>query len=190
MEEFTVIAITPPLFFKGESEIINRILSQNEAQFVHIRKPGSSISDVEKLICEVDSRFYIKLKIHDHFDLAAHFGLGGVHLNSRCSVPPKNSLSTSKSLHSIEELEDAANFDYCFLSPIFDSISKQGYKAKFNLKELTPLIRDKNIIALGGVTPLKFSFLKELGFKGGALLSHFFPFSSTSVPHLLDLNHT
>ena len=77
----------------------------------------------------------------------------------------------------MEELEFASDYDYVTLSPIFDSISKQGYKSAFKLMELKNKIKGKKVVALGGVTPDKFSYLKSIGFKGAALLGYFFPVS-------------
>ena len=42
-------------------------------------------------------------------------------------------------------LETRDRFDYVFLSPIYNSISKEGYKSNFNLKDLkeSSLINEK-----------------------------------------------
>ena len=64
--------------------------------------------------------------------------------------------------------------DYLFLSPIFDSISKRGYLSKFSHNELLNAsirgIIDDKVVALGGVTPDKLSYLKSLHFGGAAML--------------------
>lgn len=64
---------------------------------------------------------------------------------------------------------------YATLSPIFDSISKQGYKAAFNFDELQSALSKLKlpVIALGGVTPEKIPLLTTLGFKGAAMLGHY-----------------
>ena len=79
------------------------------------------------------------------------------------------------SCHSFEEVvkyKDA--YDYLFLSPIFDSISKQGYRSKFSHNELLNAsnlgIIDSKVIALGGVTPDKMDYLKSLHFGGIAMM--------------------
>ena len=63
-----------------------------------------------------------------------------------------------------------------FLSPIFDSISKQGYAAAFTKEELADASRrgviDERVIALGGVTPKHLGELARIGFGGGAFLGH------------------
>lgn len=171
---FLVIAITLPEFFPSESFIINGLLSRKEVDYVHIRKPGVSIEKMEGLITEIDPIFYSRIKVHDCFDLVERFHLGGCHLNSRNPSPPDTVRSISRSIHSLAEIDKNLDLDYQFLSPVFDSISKPGYKASFELEKISSYINGKNVIALGGVTPGKFRYLKNLGFKGAALSGYFF----------------
>ena len=172
---FLIIAVSRPDFFKGESEMINEILVNKRAQFIHLRKPNSNIREMENLIRNIDQRYYDKIKLHDHFDLVEKFKLGGIHLNSRNPLKNCDKYSCSISLHSLNEVKDAIDFDYFFISPVFDSISKKGYKAAFDYVELSNQIKGKKAVALGGVSPDKIPFLKSLGFHGGAMLSYFFP---------------
>ena len=117
-----------------------------------------------------------RIVIHDFFELARLYGLRGIHLNARRSIVPDGWQGhVSRSCHSLDEVrryKDAC--DYVFLSPIFDSVSKQGYASAFTdetLKQasLDGIIDDK-VIALGGVTPDKISYLQQLGFGGAAML--------------------
>ena len=66
------------------------------------------------------------------------------------------------------------NFNYVFLSPIFDSISKSDYKAAFEMSVLEDAsargIIDKKVMALGGVTAENMKTIKELGFGGAVVL--------------------
>ncbi|MCH5234273.1 MAG: thiamine phosphate synthase [Muribaculaceae bacterium] len=186
MNDFIVIAITPPVPYPDEAGRIENILSSDLAHFVHIRKPNYSEDDVESLIKEIKPEFHHRLKLHDHFELLDKYDLGGVHLNSRNRSTHPKSKSVSISLHSLEEIEDAESYDYFFISPVFDSISKEGYMARFDHAKLSKAVKGKKAIALGGVTPEKFDYLKSLGFKGAALLGHFFP----SLPaHLKPKKH-
>ena len=64
--------------------------------------------------------------------------------------------------------------DYVFLSPIFDSISKEGYSSHFTqpvLKELqrTKVI-DRKVMALGGINLDRIKLAKDLGFGGVVVL--------------------
>ncbi|MCH5240227.1 MAG: thiamine phosphate synthase [Muribaculaceae bacterium] len=175
MKEFLVIGITQPGDYPEEAERINLLFSSGEIDLLHIRKPGISIDIVENLINGIKSEFHSRVKLHDHYDLLEKYKLGGVHLNSRSPIPHPLAQSISKSIHSLEEIEPTDNMDYYFLSPIFDSISKNGYNSKYDIETISSYIRGNRVVALGGVTPDKFSLLKNNGFYGGAMLGYLFP---------------
>ncbi len=91
-----------------------------------------------------------------------------------------NILPWQGSAHSFGELEKM-DADICLLSPVFDSISKFGYKAGFNKQELKDGIaawksfqkeenRTQKLFALGGVEAENIAELAELGFDGAAVL--------------------
>lgn len=172
-KEFQVIAITSPDSVSNEAERICEILRNGEADIVHIRKPEWSLEQTKDLLNKIPSEFLPKLKLHDHFQLLSEYDLAGVHLNSRNALAPVNARSVSRSFHEIEQLPQSKHYDYVTLSPIYDSISKSGYKSRFDLSELKPLLVGKRVVALGGVTPDKFSELKDSGFYGAAMLGYF-----------------
>ena len=170
-----IIFITLPDFFQGEAFLINNFFSQG-LEILHLRKPSAQKSDYENLLNQINREYYNRIVLHDYFSLALEYGLRGVHLNGRNPQAPQNFSGTvSKSLHSIQEvINEKNNFDYVSLSPIFDSISKEGYNSKFSLEDLKKLkiqgIIDKKVYALGGVTFEKLPLLKDLGFGGAMLL--------------------
>lgn len=175
ISDFKIIAITSPSSYPNEAEIINSLLKRDDITFLHIRKPDYQQFEIEMLLKQIDSNFHSKLKLHDHFQLLEKYSLAGVHLNNRNREAPLGAKSISKSFHLLSELKDLEIFDYFFISPVFDSISKNGYKAAFDLKELEIAIKNKKAVALGGVTPEKIPVLKKMGFWGGAMLGYFFP---------------
>ena len=73
-----------------------------------------------------------------------------------------------------EVIERKPTMNYVFLSPIFDSISKQGYRSAFDHATLKKAahegIIDHKVVALGGVTRQRISLLAEYGFGGAAML--------------------
>lgn len=163
------IAITLPWRYEGEAEDITRLLVGEGFWRVHIRKPDASETETAVLIEQIPHELYPLLTLHDHHELALRYNLGGVHLNIRNPEPPHdwNGL-VSRSLHTIAEtVED--DFDYAFLSPIYPSISKPGYKGNFSHDDLRNSINER-IFALGGVTPDKFAEIEALGFGGAAML--------------------
>ncbi|MBQ3658362.1 MAG: thiamine phosphate synthase [Bacteroidales bacterium] len=170
-----IIYITLPEFFAEEALLINKFFTDG-LEVLHLRKPKAEESDYEKLINEIEPKYYNRIVLHDYFSLALKYGLRGVHLNSRNPLRPEHFSGTvSKSLHSVQEvINEKQNFDYVSLSPIFDSISKEGYNSKFSLDELKILqkqgVIDEKVYALGGVTFDKIELLKSLGFGGAMIL--------------------
>lgn len=172
--EFLIIGITLPDFYPDEAKRINELLYNNEADLIHIRKPYANEEEIENLLNKVDPSLHNRLKLHDHFELLEKYNLGGVHLNSRNNSPHPKARSISKSLHSLSEIKKDCNYDYFFISPVFDSISKIGYKAAFDLNDISRFIKDTKAVALGGITKEKLPLLKSLGFYGAAMTGYFF----------------
>ncbi len=169
------IVITSPSFFPDEAVFIRRLFA-NGVDIVHLRKPGATADDCAKLLDGLTSDDRRRIVIHDFFELAEPYGLKGIHLNARRStVPDGYEGHVSRSCHSLEEVKrykDACN--YVFLSPIFDSVSKQGYASAFTDETLKQAssdgVIDGKVVALGGVTPDKISYLRRLNFGGAAML--------------------
>lgn len=143
---------------------------------MHIRKPDADITAVENLLLSIDPAYYGRVVMNDFHSLAVKYNLYGIHLNRRNpSVIDNWNGSVSRSTHSFQELSvDDDKYDYSFLSPIFDSISKDNYVAGFSMSQLQKaalegVINDK-VFALGGVTVDRIALLKSLYFGGAALL--------------------
>lgn len=172
MSKFLIIIFTLPDFIPDEGALIEKLLDSG-VDLVHIRKPQGTHEELEQLVLSISPVYRKRLKLHDHFDLAEKYGLGGVQINSRNSSSPKNNMSLSKSCHTLEDLEETENtYDYVTLSPIYDSISKAGYYSNFDLYKIERKIRDKNVIALGGVTLQNIPELIHIGFHGAAMLGY------------------
>ena len=169
-----LIAITTPCLFEEEATLINRLFGEG-LQTLHLRKPEAEKSQLSTLLEQIEPVYYPRIILHDHFDLAPVFALGGVHLNRRNSeVPAGFAGSISRSCHTLEELKRYEGLDYLFLSPIFPSISKEGYGEGFPLKVLKNATEQglitRRIIALGGMDAHTILRLKGLGFGGVAVL--------------------
>jgi thiamine-phosphate pyrophosphorylase len=105
--------------------------------------------------------------------------LQGIHFKERDRPAPpiprtRPGLCQSTSLHSVTDvLQDWQNLDYAFLSPIFDSISKEGYAAAgFDPAVLKTSMRQAQmpVYALGGITPERLPAVKQMGFAGAGIL--------------------
>ena len=174
--KFRIIVITQEEFAENEAELCTFFL-RNGVDALHIRKPHSTAENVENLLKKIPADCHSHIVLHDHFGLAAQYHVGGIHLNNRNPHAPANYSGTiSYSCHSLTEIAENKQKYYCFLSPIYDSISKVGYKSNFEKKELheakqSGILTDK-CIALGGVTPKHIPELIEMGFGGAAFLGY------------------
>lgn len=170
-----IIAITTPNFIECEASVIPHLL-QLGIDLVHIRKPSATSEQMALLLDSLPTWCYDQLVVHDCLELANKYNLKGVHLNRRNHTVPDNFQgSVSMSCHSLEEVEIKKDMaDYVFLSPIFNSISKNGYNSAFSKEKLHNAMKqgtiDKKVIALGGVSLANIETVKDLGFGGAALL--------------------
>lgn len=171
-----LIVITSPLFIGGEASYITSML-QKGIDLVHLRKPESSPHDCAKLLDAIPEELHQRIVIHYHHCLCADYHLGGMHISPyhMSQTLPRYGGTISRSCHSIDEIASfKSSYDYLFLSPIFNSISKQGYHGAFSASQLQEAqqkgIIDNKVIALGGITANNLSIVKQLGFGGAALL--------------------
>lgn len=168
------IAITLPYAIDGEAAILRRLLADG-FDIVHLRKPDTDIDYCRSLLLQLTETERSKVVVHDHFTLYEEFTLGGVHQNRKITQLPKYYRGLrSRSCHSFEEIvRYKEECDYLFLSPIFDSISKMGYCSRFSHDELQWAadegIIDHKVVALGGVTADKISYIESLHFGGVAM---------------------
>lgn len=169
------IVITSPGFLQGEADFIDKLFNHGLDR-LHLRKPGADIGECRILLDGISREWLPRIVVHDNFGLCREYGLGGVHLNGRNPMaPPNHEGSVSRSCHSLEEISRyKGDCDYLTLSPIFNSISKQGYMAAFEPEQLAAArdsgLIDSRVIALGGVTLENIPRVRELGFGGVAIL--------------------
>lgn len=168
------IIITPENWNPEDMPRAIRLLDAG-VERLHLRTVNAAESQLLQLIEAVPQEYRGRVSIHEHLHLALTTGVGGVHLNSRSGVVPEGFQGmVSRSCHSIEALQLYPELDYLFLSPVFDSISKEGYEAKFGYEELIAAkeagIISPRIIALGGITPQRVERCREMGFGGVAMM--------------------
>lgn len=170
-----IIAITTPKVVAEDAHIIARLLDMG-IDAIHLRKPDSDIGECRRLLCELSAEQRSKIIIHDYPELYDEFSLKGIHINKNVvSLPDDYRGFKSRSCHTFEELTRyKSDYDYLFLSPVFDSISKVGYRSRFSHDELqwaaAEGVIDDKVVALGGVTFDKIPYLESLNFGGVAML--------------------
>ena len=142
-----LIVISNPTPLGNEQEIVCSLFEAGLKCF-HVYKPLFSKEEIQNYIQEIPSMYHNKILLHSEY----------------------------LKFHSLKEVEDCKEkYDYAFLSPIFDSISKAGYKSKFDLQELKNYLllqRKKRgkVIALGGIDEHTITETFDLGFDGVAVL--------------------
>lgn len=174
---FKLIILTAPSSLKNEEKLICNLFD-NGLLMLHVRKPNFSKNKLKNYISELPAKYHKRIVIHSHYSLLKEFNLKGIHLTEKSRKkklsagfnPKKHSLSAS--FHSISDIQNyKRKYDYVFLSPIFNSISKKGYGSNFTEPELKEFLKkNKNIIALGGVSPATIRKLKAMSFYGAATL--------------------
>lgn len=170
-----LIVITLPHRLPHEEQLITALFEAG-LERLHLRKPDYSRQETEALIRLIPACYHDRLVLHDHHELVLDYALGGVHLNSRNPQAPADYTGAiSCSCHRFSELkQQAPHCSYLFLSPLFPSISKQGYGSGFTLEQLRQAaaegIINQQVIALGGIDTGRIRQLRELPFGGYALL--------------------
>lgn len=172
---FRLAVITTPENLPREEEALRLLGDTDGVYSLHLRKPGQSVEQLRQLLLRLPQNTLQKIRLHSHFELCSEFSLQGVHLNRLCPTPPQDATSVSASCHSIEEVrQKKTDRRFVFLSPIFNSISKQNYQSAFTEEELRQAARngiiDQNVFALGGVEAQNIALLKEMGFGGAGMI--------------------
>jgi thiamine-phosphate pyrophosphorylase len=178
-----LIVISNPINVNKEHTLLCSLF-ENGLEYFHLRKPDFTSDEMETYIKQIPTEYLSKIVVHSHHHLVDKYHLKGKHKTtantSEISVKQlladehrvENFISTS--FHSTEEIIACDyNYEYAFLSPIFDSISKKGYTSKFNKEELKNFLNNKKkmeLIALGGINEETIHQAMNLGFDGIAVL--------------------
>lgn len=177
-----LIVITHPEHLPGEALIWQQLLSAG-ADAILLRKPGWEEDDYEQALEQTDPACYPQLLIAGHWRLQARYGLMGVHFSESLrngttpqllEVQRRQGCLLSTGIHTASVLPAMAmQWDLLLLSPVFDSISKPGYKGQvstgFHLQQDTRSGAAR-VLALGGVDQSNAGLAKTMGFDGIALL--------------------
>jgi thiamine-phosphate pyrophosphorylase len=175
-----VIVISSPEPIENEAQIINALFDEGMELF-HLRKPGDKKEHVRALLKEIKPEYYSKIALHQNHEMAAEFGITRLHYKKKVRRAVKEEeliknkgkkyiLSTS--VHSLRSYSKLMQyFDYTFLGPVFDSISKTGYMSGF-WKDMG--ITDEKgaikMIAIGGISSGNMQRALDMGFDGVAVL--------------------
>ena len=177
-----LIIISPPTDRRDEPKVVVRVLQQSSATF-HLRKPGQTDRQIAEYLKQVPADLHRRIMVHGHPCLLAQFDLNGIHFREKARIrnlPHIRQLRhdhpgccLSSAFHRIADIPESDGlFDYILLSPIFDSISKPGYRSAFDHSDLRPFLSrtEHTVIALGGLDAQRAVTAASLGFKGIAVL--------------------
>ena len=175
-----VIVVSNPEPLDNEAEIINNLFAEGMELF-HLRKPGDNKEHVRTLWNEIKPEHYSKISFHQHHELATEYGITRLHYKKKVRrnvreeelIRYRNKnyiLSTSvHSLRSYAKLMEY--FNYTFMGPVFDSISKTGYMSGFwKDMGITDEKASIKMIAIGGISTDNVQKALDMGFDGVAVL--------------------
>lgn len=167
--------ISPPEQEDHEIETLLGLFDTGLKRY-HLRKPGWDHDQLRSYLNQLPEWTHRHIVVHKAPVIAKEYKLAGVHLNVKENISVPKGIPVSYSAHSLHEaakvIDKAA---YVFISPVFDSISKPGYKARIRIDEIHlwlkdhPEYRDK-IVALGGIYEENLPECKAAGFQHVALL--------------------
>lgn len=173
---FKLVAITAPVSFAWEFSALEKLAREDGISGIHLRKPGWSERETRMFLERLPLSVIRKIRLHDHHWLQKDFSVQGIHLNARHpSVPADHIGPVSASCHNFMEIrKQERTCDYVFLSPVFDSLSKKGYRSAFLPQTLENArkegILSARVLALGGIAPSNMETVREMGFGGAAVL--------------------
>lgn len=173
-----IVVIAPENDVPNEIEILNQLF-QEGLEYYHFRKPHKDYTAHCDYLNLIDQEYHNRIVVHYHHELINEFNLKGIHFQEQERIDNidnpgryfKNlnlfGKTISSSFHEPKDLEDCYfEFDYHLLSPVFSSLSKEGYAGRgFNVTAI-----NKIIIGMGGVTAANLSAFDTLGFNGVGVL--------------------
>jgi thiamine-phosphate pyrophosphorylase len=180
-----IILLSNPTRVRKEADTLNELFDRGLTTF-HLCKPGYSIGDYREYLLNIEPDFHNRIVVHYHFNLCNEFGLKGLHFGSRfkrdgvikrlqfsfANFRYRN-LQRSKSFFSLKGLKsDPTDYDYKFLTPVFNSMSEKVFRAGFDERRLRNAIVNSNsdIYALGGIDENTILEARKLGFAGAVLV--------------------
>ena len=173
-----IILIAPENDIPNEIGILNQLFEAG-LEFYHLRKPNKNYQEHCDYLNKIDKQYHNRIVVHYFHELINDFNLKGIHFQEQKRRDhiddPSNYFmglnmygkTISSSFHETEELLNCHfEFDYHLLSPVFSSISKEGYQGRgFDVTHI-----DKIIVGMGGVTTENLAEFEKLGFKGVGVL--------------------
>jgi len=182
-----LIVLTAPEGYKEEALVLRQLLDSG-LETLHVRKPSFSKEQMEGYIKLIPPQFYNRIVLHSHHHLIERYNFKGIHLTGDfirsvddhslkelIQVLKKRRMTVSRPMHTLEELvQNKLNYDYVFLSPLFNSISKANYPSTLSLASIELVMENYlssvKVIGLGGIDEQSIPSAMKTGIHGVALL--------------------
>ena len=173
-----LVLIAPEKDIDSELMLLDQLFKAGLECF-HLRKPAKDKEEYQAYIDQIDSKYHNRIVLHTFHELINQYDLKGIHFQEQkrrdCLDVPSNYFrglsmygkTISSSFHEPEDITNCKfEFDYHLLSPVFNSISKEGYEGRaFDVTGI-----NKFILGMGGVSTTNLKEFTKLGFKGVGVL--------------------
>lgn len=175
-----IIVISNPVKINDEINILISLFKHG-LKLLHLRKPDFTKEEYQNIIKSIPKEYHNNIVIHSHYELTNVFNLKGIHLpeytRTNFNTENLNEIFSkynviSSSFHNLNDLSNINNdYEYVFLSPIFNSISKNNYNTTFKINDISSALKksQNKIIALGGINLNNAKQAINMGFSGIAL---------------------
>ena len=165
---FLIAVLTLPGSFDGEVECLSGLLEAG-VERLHLRKPEMNLPELERLVAKLAPRWASRLVLHYQPELAKRYQVPQLH--GPVKMGEGTGLRVSTSVHDWGEFAALpAGLEYAFISPLFDSISKQGYLANGGLLTIPAGALPCRPVGLGGVAAGTIGEMLRQGWTGAAVL--------------------
>lgn len=171
----------------SEAKEVTQMFEEGLLSF-HIKKSAFEKHEMEEYIKAIPEEYHKYIILHTNHKLRKKFKLGGLHLSRthrkkkydswwkmfklRTFNPSLKFTRTFSKLSTISSHKK--KYDYVFLSPIYESISKLGHSGNFGNRSMEKYLKQSKspVYALGGVKPELFPECNQIGFAGVAVLGY------------------
>lgn len=183
MLEITVIS--PEAAFPNELDWLAKLFDAGLSRY-HLRKPEMTDGELSEFIGKIPEKWLERIVPHQAYPLVEVFRLGGWHFKDDAQQllwadawkeSRRDGQTMSRSIHCLDDLnENLSDWDFVFLSPVFQSISKCDHGPGWKESQLAAALHygreayGTRVYALGGVDASRIRQCHGLGFDGVALL--------------------
>ena len=174
-----MIVITNPVAIADEINIIHALFECG-LELLHVRKPEYSIEELKLFLSKVNPEFQSRMVLHQQHQVANEFGIHRIHFTESAraaldleSKDNNDGFIKSTSIHTMANFNQLDScFEYAFLGPIYQCISKPDYKSDLDVvKAIAQRTNFKTkLVALGGISIENIEETYQLGFDNVALL--------------------